>query len=339
MKHPSENFSKRIIEWYEVNGRKELPWRKDITPYRVWISEIMLQQTQVKTVIPYFEKFLSAFPTIESISNATEDEILALWSGLGFYRRAQNIFKAKEVINSEHHGIFPKTFDELEKLPGIGRSTAGAIMAIAYQQPYPILDANVKRVIQRYLKLQTANKTQLTKRLWSESEKLKPQMKIFEYTQGIMDIGATICKAKNADCSKCPLNQNCLSAFSEIERSDISKNKKTARKEKINFILAYTNEKTLLFKRDEKRYWQHLWAPYEFKGSKQTVINKKKALNSKNLKIDHKLSHLELEIKLMLLEFDDEFNIASNMEYSWVNKKNIENFGIPKPIKKILLEL
>ena len=193
MKHPSENFSKRIIEWYEVNGRKELPWRKDITPYRVWISEIMLQQTQVKTVIPYFEKFLSAFPTIESISNATEDEILALWSGLGFYRRAQNIFKAKEVINSEHHGIFPKTFDELEKLPGIGRSTAGAIMAIAYQQPYPILDANVKRVIQRYLKLQTANKTQLTKRLWSESEKLKPQMKIFEYTQGIMDIGATIC--------------------------------------------------------------------------------------------------------------------------------------------------
>jgi len=212
-------------------------------------------------------------------------------------------------------------------------------MAIAYRQPYPILDANVKRVIQRYLKLETANKTQLTKRLWSESEKLKPQTKIFEYTQGIMDIGATICKAKAADCSICPLNQNCLSAFSAVKKLDINQNKKIVRKEKINFILAYTNKKALLFKRDEKRYWQHLWAPYEFKDSKQKVINKKKALKSKNLKIAHKLSHLELEINLMLLEFNDEFNIASNMEYSWVNKKNIESFGIPKPIKKILLEL
>ena len=339
MKHPSESFSKQIIKWYEINGRKELPWRKEITPYRVWISEIMLQQTQVKTVIPYFEKFLSTFPTIQSISSATEDQILALWSGLGFYRRAQNIFKAKEVIDKEHHGIFPKTFDGLERLPGIGRSTAGAIMAIAYQQPYPILDANVKRVIQRYLKLQTTNKTQLTKRLWSESEKLKPQTKIFEYTQGIMDIGATICKAKTADCSICPLNQNCLSAFSAVKKLDINQNKKIVRKEKIDFILAYTNKKALLFKRDEKRYWQHLWAPYESKDSKQKVINKKKALKSKNLKIAHKLSHLELEINLMLLEFNDEFNIASNLEYSWVNKKNIGNFGIPKPIKKILLEL
>ena len=339
MKHHSESFSKKIVEWYEINGRKELPWRKEITPYRVWISEIMLQQTQVKTVIPYFEKFLGTFPTIKSISSATEDEILALWSGLGFYRRAQNIFKAKEIINSEHNGVFPETFDELEKLPGIGRSTAGAIMAIAYQQPYPILDANVKRVIQRYLKLQTANKTQLTKRLWSESEILKPQTKIFEYTQGIMDIGATICKAKTADCSKCPLNQNCLSAFATIERSNTNLNKKIVRKEKINFILAYTNEKALLFKRDEKRFWQHLWAPYEVKGSKQTVIKKKKALKSQSLKIAHKLSHLELEINLLLLEFKDEFNIASNMEYSWIDNKNIENFGVPKPIKKILLEL
>ena len=339
MKHPSESFSKQIIEWYEVDGRKELPWRKEITPYRVWISEIMLQQTQVKTVIPYFEKFLNIFPTIKSISVATEDEILALWSGLGFYKRAQNIFKAKEIINSEHNGIFPQTFDELEKLPGIGRSTAGAIMAIAYQQPYPILDANVKRVIQRYLNLKITNQTQLTKSLWLESEKLKPQMKIFEYTQGIMDIGATICKAKAVNCSKCPLNQNCLSAFSAIEELAVNLTKKIANKEELNFILACTNKKILLFKRDEKRYWQSLWVPYELKDTRQKVINKKKALNSKSLKIAHKLSHLELEINLLILEFNDEFNITSNMEYSWINKKSIENFGVPKPIKKILLEL
>jgi A/G-specific adenine glycosylase len=143
-------FSKKIISWYEISGRTNLPWRKNITPYRVWISEIMLQQTQVKTVIPFFKKFIKKYPNLKSLSEATEEDILALWTGLGFYRRAKNIFKTKEILKKDFKNIFPKTYENIVSLPGIGDSTAGAIMSIAYKRSFPILDANVKRNLSRF---------------------------------------------------------------------------------------------------------------------------------------------------------------------------------------------
>ena len=150
METRARKFSSSIHKWYLQNGRKNLPWRKNITPYRVWISEIMLQQTQVKTVIPFYKKFMLRFPNLKAISEATEDEILALWTGLGFYRRAKNIYATKEIIKNKYKNRFPSNFDDLIKLPGIGKSTAGAILSIAYKKPAPILDANVKRVISRH---------------------------------------------------------------------------------------------------------------------------------------------------------------------------------------------
>ena len=149
----SQEFSEGVTNWYLLNGRESLPWRRNVSGYKVWISEIMLQQTQVKTVIPFYKKFIKKYPNLESISSATEDDILALWSGLGFYRRAKNIYKSKEIIKKEYKNRFPRKFNELMLLPGIGRSTAGAIMSIAYKKSYPILDANVKRVISRYKKI------------------------------------------------------------------------------------------------------------------------------------------------------------------------------------------
>ena len=176
-------LSKQIVQWYKENGRSNLPWRKNVTAYRVWISEIMLQQTQVKTVIPFFKKFIGKYPNLKSLSTATEEEILALWTGLGFYRRAINIYKAKEIILSDFKNRFPKSFNDIVRLPGIGESTAGAIMSIAYQIPYPILDANVKRVISRYESVDSNATHKSNKKLWALSSKHTPDNNIFSYTQ------------------------------------------------------------------------------------------------------------------------------------------------------------
>ena len=191
----NNKFSKLISDWYLVNGRDHLPWRKQVTPYRIWISEIMLQQTQVQTVIPFFKRFVRKYPNLKSLSVASEDEILALWSGLGFYRRAKNIYKTKEIIKHDYKNIFPNKFEELIALPGIGKSTAGAIMSLAYQEPYPILDANVKRVLSRFKRVKPVEKD-----LWALSELVTPENNVFAYTQGIMDIGATICSIKEPEC-------------------------------------------------------------------------------------------------------------------------------------------
>jgi A/G-specific adenine glycosylase len=174
-------LSKQIVRWYIKKGRNNLPWRKNVTAYRVWISEIMLQQTQVKTVIPFFNKFISRYPNLKSLSLANEEEILALWTGLGFYRRAINIYKAKEIILSDFKNRFPKSFDDIVRLPGIGESTAGAIMSIAYQIPHPILDANVKRVISRYESVDNDSTHKSNKKLWALSHKHTPK-KIFFHT-------------------------------------------------------------------------------------------------------------------------------------------------------------
>ena len=207
----SQFFSQQVVQWYLDHGRHDLPWRKKVTPYRIWISEIMLQQTQVKTVIPYFKNFIKKFPSQKKLSEASEDQVLAAWSGLGFYRRARNIFATKEIIKNNYENKFPNEFQQIIELPGIGKSTAGAIMSLAYLDPYPILDGNVKRVISRFLKkdLDLLKEAEL----WKLSQEMLSRDDCFSYTQGIMDLGATICTPSNPSCSQCPVNSKCLSSF------------------------------------------------------------------------------------------------------------------------------
>jgi A/G-specific adenine glycosylase len=216
-------FSQQIVQWYLDHGRHDLPWRKNVTPYRIWISEIMLQQTQVKTVIPYFKNFIKKFPSQKKLSEASEDQVLALWSGLGFYRRARNIFATKEIIKNHYENKFPSKFKQIIELPGIGKSTAGAIMSLAYLDPHPILDGNVKRVISRFLK----KEADLLKEaeLWKLSEKMINRDDCFSYTQGIMDLGATLCKPSNPSCGECPVNSQCLSAFNVSAVKKIKKHR------------------------------------------------------------------------------------------------------------------
>ena len=328
----SKSFSDAISQWYLTTGRNNLPWREKITPFRVWISEIMLQQTQVKTVIPFFREFMKKYPNLQSICDATEDDILALWTGLGFYRRAKNIFKAKEIIKNKYNNEFPKKFDELILLPGIGRSTAGAIMSIAYGKSYPILDANVKRVISRFDNIDIENKGAI-KSLWLLSEAYTPCENIFEYTQGIMDLGATICHLRTPNCSDCPLNISCKSSYKEFEI--IKKDKKQKLNKKINFALAHSNQSFLLFRKNEKSFWESLWVPYERQNKERPNIFKR-PIKSEIKNFNHALSHMDLNITLEIFEYKKPFKIKTNLEHKWVNKKEINEFGLPKPIKSII---
>jgi len=328
----NHNFSESISKWYLSLGRNNLPWRKNVSPYRVWISEIMLQQTQVKTVVPFFKRFIKKYPSLKSISNASEEEILALWTGLGFYRRAKNIFKTKEIIKKDFKNIFPKKFDELILLPGIGKSTAGAIMSIAYQKPYPILDANVKRVISRYKNIDLDNKDSI-KKLWLLSEELTPEENIFEYTQGIMDLGATVCSARSPTCINCPISNLCINSFNDFEMK--VKTKKERPKKKISFVLAHSNNSFLLFKKNENSFWQSLWIPYD-----KDCVGKnnffKQPVKRKKINFNHLLSHLELDITVEKVEYKKPFKIRTNLEHKWINKNLIHNYGLPKPIKTII---
>ncbi|MCB1644280.1 MAG: A/G-specific adenine glycosylase, partial [Pseudomonadales bacterium] len=187
-----EGFSERLLAWFDVHGRKHLPWQQQITPYRVWVSEIMLQQTQVTTVIPYFERFMTRFPTVDVLAEAPVDEVLHHWTGLGYYARARNLHKAAAIVRQQYNGEFPHTAEELEALPGIGRSTAGAILSISMNQRAAILDGNVKRVLARCLGISGwPGESATLKALWQAAEELTPTERFADYTQAVMDLGAT----------------------------------------------------------------------------------------------------------------------------------------------------
>ena len=204
------SFSRRVLRWFDRHGRKDLPWQTDSTAYRVWVSEIMLQQTQVATVIPYFDRFVRCFPDVCDLADAPLDEVLHLWSGLGYYARARNLHTAARRIRDEFGGKFPREFAAVASLPGIGRSTAGAILSLALGQRRAILDGNVKRVLARFHRIEGwPGQSAVLKRLWACAEALTPAERVAEYNQAMMDLGALVCRRGQPDCRACPLAQDC----------------------------------------------------------------------------------------------------------------------------------
>ena len=310
-----------------------MPWRKKVTPYRIWISEIMLQQTQVKTVIPYFKNFITKFPTQKKLSEASEDQIMAAWSGLGFYRRARNIFATKEIIKNNYRNRFPKDFQQIIELPGIGKSTAGAIMSLAYLDPHPILDGNVKRVISRFLK----KELDLIKEaeLWKLSKEMVNRDDCFSYTQGIMDLGATICSPSNPSCGECPISSKCLSAFKvdSVKKNKISVAKKVI---SMNLSLIQTEKSLLLAKNEASSIWKNLWLPFDTESVKNDI---KKFKLIADQKINHELTHRKLEINLRTYVSLKELKIETNQTYKWIKKDRIDDYGLPKPISNVIKEL
>ena len=322
-----------MVAWYLKSGRHHLPWRHKVTPYRIWISEIMLQQTQVQTVIPYFNAFIKKYPNLQKLSLATEDEILAEWSGLGFYRRARNIFASKEIIKTDYQNKFPKELEQIIRLPGIGKSTAGALMSLAFLEPQPILDGNVKRVISRLIK---RDMTALKEReLWELSDKLVNQEDCFSYTQGIMDLGATVCTQTNPLCQTCPLNKNCKSAF-KVKPQVKNKTVKAKMTIAMDLSLVLTNHSFLLAKNEEGSIWNHLWIPFD---DSIIALHASKLRLLKQERIRHELTHRTLHLSINIYISPKEFKIKTNQKYEWIKKDRIQDYGTPQPITKLMSQL
>ena len=258
----TQDFATRILSWFDQHGRHDLPWQQDTTPYRVWVSEIMLQQTQVKTVIPYFERFMTRFPTVRDLSAAAEDEVLHLWTGLGYYARARNLHKAAKIVAGEMNGEFPGDVEGLVTLPGVGRSTAGAIVSIALGKRAAILDGNVKRVLARHQAVEGwPGKTAVHDQLWDIAEQYTPAKRHGDYTQAMMDLGATLCTRTKPQCQRCPLQTDCL-AYASGRQTDYpgKKPKKILPVKTTRFLMLQNTEGQLwLEKRPSPGIWGGLW--------------------------------------------------------------------------------
>lgn len=258
-----QTFSDKIINWQAEHGRHHLPWQLQPTPYRVWISEVMLQQTQVKTVIPYFNKFMQECPNVKALSTIEDDALMNLWQGLGYYSRARNLKKSAQIIVSEYSGSLPSDMHSLIQLPGIGRSTAAAILSLAYEQPAAILDGNVKRVLARYFAVtEDLKKSATLKQLWKQAESLLPQKNARAYTQGLMDLGAQICMKRNPLCSDCPIETNCLAHQKSL--TDVIPKSRSGKKPKsvsLYVVINIYDQQIYFIKRPSKGIWAGLYTP------------------------------------------------------------------------------
>ena len=259
----SQSFSDLVLSWFKSNGRKNLPWQVEATSYKVWVSEIMLQQTQVVTVIPYFERFMKRFPDVHTLADATLDDVLHHWTGLGYYARARNLHKSAKIITSKYQGSLPLSFDEIITLPGIGRSTAGAILSLSHSKRFPILDGNVKRVLTRYHGIKGwPGKKKVENKLWEIAELHTPKKSIKQYTQAIMDLGATVCTRRNPDCDLCPLMLSCFAKEKNKQHNFPEKKPRAAIPERDTIFAILENDcgEILLEQRPLNGIWGGLWS-------------------------------------------------------------------------------
>jgi A/G-specific adenine glycosylase len=342
----SKQFSTRLLEWFQIHGRHDLPWQKDQSPYRVWISEIMLQQTQVATVIPYYERFMEAFPDVKTLANAKQDQVLHLWTGLGYYARARNLHKAAKIILEEYQGVFPSLLDEIMGLPGIGRSTAGAILSLASEIRHPILDGNVKRVLSRYHGIEGwPGQKKVEQELWSLAEKHTPIKSIRDYTQAIMDLGATVCIRRNPVCDVCPLTKSCFSRKTARQHDfPGSKPKKTIpSKETIFAIIENNKGEVLLQQRPPSGIWGGLWCFPEVSTDEPIVDTIKKQFGFKikqqteYQRFKHTFSHFHLMIRPVHIKLAGKtMMINEEGESTWLNPAKDSSLGLPAPVVSLL---
>ncbi len=330
-----------LLNWFIKNGRKNLPWQSSPpNGYHVWLSEVMLQQTQVKTVIDYFNSFIKKFPDFSSLSTASEDSVLAEWAGLGYYSRARNLHKTSKLITSLHAGVFPKTYPEAIALPGVGKSTAGAILSLTYNQSHAILDGNVKRVLARYHRVEGHYSLgSVMNELWKLAEKHTPEKCNAEYTQAIMDVGATVCTPRNPSCQNCPISKNCGSFKHNQQDFFPQKKPKKTNPEREVVLLVYKNElgDIYLKKRPSQGIWGGLWSFSECANTnediKKTIFshNPKATIKETLAKFKHNFSHYSLWITPII--------VSSPGTYTNYYKTNDATLGTPAPVKKIIQSL
>lgn len=340
-----ERFAERLLEWFDRHGRHDLPWQHKTTPYSVWVSEVMLQQTQVLTVIPYYQRFMARFTDIRALADASQDEVLALWSGLGYYSRARNLHRAARQICDEHGGEFPRQFDEVLALPGIGRSTAGAILAIAHGQHHPILDGNVKRVLSRYHAIEGwPGRREVEQQLWQLATKHTPKRRVADYTQSIMDLGATLCTRSRPDCGSCPMQEDCVAYRQQrIEAFPGRKPRRTMpTKEVVMPVVINGNSEVLLEKRAPSGIWGGLWSLPECSNDaefeKWCVQMGADATTAESLQaFRHTFSHYHLMIQSRLVKVaGNAGQVAEGANLAWQPLAGLAQLGLPSPVRKLL---
>ena len=344
----SDSLARNLLAWYDENGRHDLPWHHDRNPYREWVSEIMLQQTQVTTVIPYFEAFMQRFPDVSALATAPVDDVLSHWSGLGYYARARNLQKAARQVVDEHSGRFPRDQEQLQALPGIGRSTAAAIIAQAHQQRAAILDGNVKRVLARYHAIAGwPGKTSVLNQLWERAEEHTPRERIRDYTQAIMDLGAMICTRSRPACQSCPLQAGC-EAYAKGETSLYpgSKPKKTKPEKTTWMVILEDHEgRILLERRPPSGIWGGLWSLPELDPafSQEELADACEQAFGFNCSepelasgFRHTFSHYHLHIQPARLTVQDSARVQDTDNQQWIHRDQALALGLPAPIRTLL---
>jgi len=339
-------FQEKILIWFDQHGRKDLPWQQPVTPYRVWVSEIMLQQTQVSSVIPYFNRFMKSFPNVESLSYAPLDDVLQHWAGLGYYARARNLHKAARLIIKQ--GEFPGSLETLTALPGIGLSTAGAILSIAFQQPAPILDGNVRRVFTRFCAIEGwSGEAKINQQLWEISKFYTPAQRVADYTQAIMDLGATLCTRTKPLCHVCPIARFCQAKLDG--KTAVLPTPKPSKKNPVKtlvFLLLQNNQQQILLeKRPPHGIWGGLWSLPEFadltSARSWCLENNLPQRQEQIFPVQrHTFSHYHLDYTPLLICSNNLSNrVMESDKYLWYKLSEIQTLALPVPILRLLQDL
>ncbi|GGW83965.1 A/G-specific adenine glycosylase [Alteromonas halophila] len=344
----SKSFATRVLEWFDAHGRKHLPWQQAVTSYKVWVSEIMLQQTQVSTVIPYFERFMTSFPSVSALAAASQDEVLHHWTGLGYYARARNLHKAARLIEEQHNGEFPSTLDEVMALPGIGRSTAGAILSLAQQQRHAILDGNVKRVLARHQAIGGwPGQKKVENALWALAEARTPETRCAQYTQAMMDLGAMVCTRSKPDCDHCPVQRDCL-AYAQGTQQEYpgKKPKKTLPVRSTQLVIPFFQRSVYLEQRPSAGLWGGLYGFIEAQSEDEAmqVIRRRQLGAAAQWQplpgFRHTFSHFHLDIQPVLAMLDGEpKSQVSESGAGWFNIDSDIEVGMAAPTKKIIQQV
>ncbi|MEQ5835387.1 A/G-specific adenine glycosylase [Marinobacter sp. NFXS9] len=346
----ADSVADRLLAWYDQHGRKNLPWHEDRTPYRVWVSEIMLQQTQVTTVIPYYEAFMARFPDVKSLAEAPVDDVLQHWSGLGYYARARNLQKAAKAVMADHGGEFPKHQEQLEALTGIGRSTAAAILAQAHGIRATILDGNVKRVLARYHAVHGwPGQTAVLRTLWEYAEQHTPHERVRDYTQAIMDLGAMVCTRRKPDCDHCPLADDCEARTQGLTAALPESKPKKAKPEKETWLLMIEDDagNLLMERRPPNGIWGGLWSLPELDTA--ITLDELPEVAERELGIAcddaqplsafrHTFSHYHLHIHPVRLRHAGTAAAMDSGDLVWQPREDAPTLGVPSPIRKLLTQ-
>jgi A/G-specific adenine glycosylase len=344
------SFATRLIDWQKLHGRHDLPWQNTHDPYAIWVSEIMLQQTQVTAVMGYYARFMQRFPTIASLANASQEEVLQYWSGLGYYSRARNLHQAAIDIVEKHQGQFPQDFETIQTLPGIGRSTAAAIASFAFGEVQTILDGNVKRVLARHFCVEGWPGTPvIEKQLWAMAESLLPQQDMVAYTQGLMDLGATLCTRSKPQCRMCPVNNTCQAYQQDrVATLPTPKPRKAIPERHIKMLIMLHGNTVMLEKRPASGIWGGLWSLPEIEVHEDTAatvlqrfgVSLDAAERSISLpRLSHAFTHFKLHIEPHAVTLAMPTAKTQAKSHIWLQIDEALNSAIPTPVKTLLANL